>query len=149
MKILAQESSIWAKRCIVMNVCVCVCYLTWHDYLSLVEWCVCVLSDLTWLPLLVGGMCVCVFSDMTGLPLLGGGMCVCYLTWPDYPSLVEGCVCVLSDLTGLPLLGGGMCVCVIWLDRITPPWWRMCVCYLTWQDYLSLVEGESHGVLLL
>ena len=27
-------------------------------------------------------------------------------------------------------------------------WW-LCVCYLTWRDYPSLVEGDSHGILLL
>ena len=27
-------------------------------------------------------------------------------------------------------------------------WW-LCVCYLTWHDYPSLVEGESRGILLL
>ena len=35
LKIKAQVSSIWAKGCILMTVCVC--YLTWHDYPSLVE----------------------------------------------------------------------------------------------------------------
>ena len=36
LKIKAQLSSIWAKGCILMTVCVCVFYLTWHDYPSLV-----------------------------------------------------------------------------------------------------------------
>ena len=35
LKIKAQVSSIWAKGCILMTVCVC--YLTRHDYSSLVE----------------------------------------------------------------------------------------------------------------
>ena len=25
----------------------------------------------------------------------------------------------------------------------------LCLCYLTWHDYPFLVEGESHGILLL
>ena len=32
---MAHVSSIWAKGCILMIVCAC--YLTWHDYPSLVE----------------------------------------------------------------------------------------------------------------
>ena len=34
LKIKAQVSSIWAKGCMFDD---CVCYLTWHDYYSLVE----------------------------------------------------------------------------------------------------------------
>ena len=34
----------------------------------------------------------------------------------------------------------------IWINRCILD---DCVCYLTWHDYPSLVEGESHGVLLL
>ena len=46
LKIKAQMSSIWAKECMLMIVGVC--YLTWHDYPSLVEgesYCILLLND--------------------------------------------------------------------------------------------------------
>ena len=34
------------------------------------------------------------------------------------------------------------CCCIFMLKIV-------CVCYLTWHDYPSLVEGESHGILYI
>ena len=35
-----------------------------------------------------------------------------------------------------------------YMDEGVYVWW-LCVCYLSWHHYPSLVEGESHGILLL